>query len=225
MSFIYRLDRGVASKIRRLVIAAIPLLLLVSGITVGTSVLSASPACAKESAKAAVIVKYEEGREDRVCIELGIEDPSGSISGIEALRKTGLTIVTKTDPSFGEQVCKIVEVGTDDCAFTSGYWAYWHIDPTSGEWTASDVGASTYQVTDGTIEGWVWTSPDEPFPPTNQPEPANLDEICVQSAPAPPVEEPKEQDASAVPWIILGLTAFALIIGTIVSRKIGGGAG
>lgn len=80
-----------------------------------------------------------------------------SISGIEALRLTGLPVVTKTFASQGEYVCKIGDVGTDsaDCPAKDGsYWGYWRM--TAQGWRHSGIGASSARVRCGSMEGWAW---------------------------------------------------------------------
>lgn len=84
----------------------------------------------------------------------------GTISGLEALRRTGLTLVEKNNG-----VCRIEDTGCsaeeecfcgceppnyEPCLF----WSYQRWDGTS--WKSSAQGAGLTTVSDGDIEGWTW---------------------------------------------------------------------
>lgn len=96
------------------------------------------------------------------------------ISGIDLLRKSGVSLVTIEFGGLGEGVCSIGETGcsVDDCrarmcqsaSRDSPYWRYF-TQHAPGEWDAYPLGASTARVVDGQIEGWSWT-PDEPHLPS-----------------------------------------------------------
>lgn len=205
------------------------LAILAGAIPAGIAV-NAPAACAKEpGGRAGVVVKYSEGEEESHCIALGVPGENAEqISGVEALKKTGLEVVTKVDPQYGEQVCKIEDVGSDDCS-SRDYWGYWHASA-DGSWTSSEVGASTYQVTDGAVEGWVWTGADEPFPPTNQPKAAPFDEICSEATVTEQQatldrDSKPEESSSAAPWIFVGvIAAVVLIAAVIIFRRVSSGA-
>lgn len=81
------------------------------------------------------------------------------ISGAALLERSGLELETTTDPSFGVFVCGIAGVGcpANDCfCATPSYWQYWLLQETG--WRSSPVGASTRTVSDGAVDGWLWTS-------------------------------------------------------------------
>jgi hypothetical protein len=100
------------------------------------------------------------------------------ISGVELLRKSGVSLVTVSFGGLGEGVCSIDETGcsVSECRQRvcqsadpdSPYWRYFRQqDP--GAWTPQMLGASSSRVADGQIDGWSW-SPDEPrLPPVNLP--------------------------------------------------------
>ncbi|HET7090026.1 MAG TPA: hypothetical protein VFL17_15425, partial [Anaerolineae bacterium] len=69
------------------------------------------------------------------------------------------------------------------CAFPPDYWSYWHLR--DGSWAYASVGASSYTVHDGDVEGWSWGAGEPPALFT-------FDQICAPSsaaevAPAPSV--------------------------------------
>lgn len=81
---------------------------------------------------------------------------AASISGLDALNLTGLQVVMKGSGSSA-YVCSIEGVG--DCSGVAPYyWAYYHWNSTSSAWDYSSVGAGTYTVAAGALEGWVYLS-------------------------------------------------------------------
>jgi hypothetical protein len=88
---------------------------------------------------------------------------TGSISGIQALLNTGLS-VTVADTSFGPAVCAIAGTGcpADDCfCDPSRFWSYSSWDGT--QWQPYQVGASQSVVSmTGAVEGWRWGEGDNP---------------------------------------------------------------
>lgn len=197
---------------------------LVAGFLFPAVGLRSPSACAKEPAgahRAAVVVKYDSETEDHVCIAFdgeGQTDGPEGISGVAALRKTGLVVVTKTDPTYGEQICKIGDVGGDDCASSEGYWAYFHADA-SGRWSSSDVGATAYRVVEGAVEGWAWASLSSTDPYASVPKPARFDEICSAIEKNAGKSTPRISEPSPYRWLILGGAVAALILGSIVARR------
>jgi hypothetical protein len=90
-------------------------LLATAFITVGSS---DDRACGASPNHAAERIRFSLTDERTFCVEFSEQE----ISGVKALRSTGLPIVTKVDPQFGEFVCKIGDVGTDssDCPARDG---------------------------------------------------------------------------------------------------------
>lgn len=79
-----------------------------------------------------------------------------SISGMDALKSSGLEVETKT-ASFGEYVCKIEGVGDcSDTPSTSKYWGYQYWDAAASQWKDYMVGAGSSVVSDGGVEGWAY---------------------------------------------------------------------
>jgi hypothetical protein len=147
---------------------------------------SARPACAASPNHAAERIRFSLTDERTFCVDFSEQE----ISGIKALRLTGLPIVTKVDPQFGEFVCKIGEVGTDvnDCPARDGsYWSYFVLDA-NGTWRPSSVGASGSKVRCGGGEGWSWFARGAGAPPSA---PTTFASMCpgrscqAQTSPSP----------------------------------------
>ena len=120
--------------------------------------------------KAGLAVTLPDGSSVFRCVEFSGE----SISGFDLLASSGLVIDTSFNPSMGNAVCGIEGQGckSDNCfCGMPNYWSYWHIE--NNEWAYSAVGANTYQVSAGGVDGWSWG--DQP------PGPVNFDQICAET--------------------------------------------
>lgn len=116
-----------------------------------------SLATAQEPNHAALVVALEGGLTVTRCVAFEEEQ----ISGFELLNRSGLAVEAGTG-GLGTAVCRIEETG---CASTNcfcqckgggdcRYWSYWHF--VDQEWQYAQVGAGSYLVGDGAIEGWTW---------------------------------------------------------------------
>lgn len=83
---------------------------------------------------------------------------TGTISGIEALRKTGLDLIEKNGA-----ICRIGDTGCGDqncfCGCPAPYnpclfWSYQRWDGKT--WVESQTGAAQTSVANGAVEGWTW---------------------------------------------------------------------
>jgi hypothetical protein len=145
-----------------------------------------APARAQGPDQVAVVVQYADGAVSTHCVDL----PEGEATGFEVLLRTNLDVIYQGG-GMGARVCQI---GPDGCANPADcfcqctgseclYWSYWHL--VDGVWQYSIVGASSYRVAPGAVEGWTWgigTPNDAPQPP-----PVTFDEIC---SPATPTQAP-----------------------------------
>ena len=133
----------------------------------------------------AVIVQYEDGSVSTHCVSLD----TLQITGLEALEQTGLDVVYEGG-ALGARVCKIGPVGCDlpgncfcQCKGTEClYWSYWHL--VEGTWQYAIVGAASYEVAPGRVEGWSWgigTPNRAPQPPL-----ISFEEVCEMSSAMPP---------------------------------------
>ncbi len=121
----------------------------------------APPALANGPNRAGLVVRFGNGSVWSGCITFS--EPQ--ITGLELLRRSGLSLIIEEGGVYGGAVCKI---GPDGCDFpyTSCfcqcegadclYWAYYHLQ--NGTWQYSNVGAGNYWVRPGDVEGWAWGS-------------------------------------------------------------------
>lgn len=107
---------------------------------------------------AGVVVVHGDGSVAKVCVSFSEE----SITGAELLRRAGLEVSLTAYGGLGYGVCQIGDEGcpADDCfcqckGSPCAYWVYSHRHPDSS-WVISGVGASSWQVHDGDVDGWVW---------------------------------------------------------------------
>ena len=121
--------------------------------------------------RAALIVTMPDGSSRQRCVTFN----GTSITGFELLQASGLQLETAFDPAMGPAVCQVEGQGcpSNDCFCSMpDYWSYWHVD--NGEWGYAAVGAGTYQVEDGALEGWSWGD----SPPIQ----TSFEEICAENA-------------------------------------------
>lgn len=82
--------------------------------------------------------------------------PEATISGLQALQRSGLNLTT-ADFSFGTAVCAIEGVGcpaTNCFCNATTFWGYQFWD--GDDWQGYMVGASASTISDGAVEGWAW---------------------------------------------------------------------
>lgn len=141
-----------------------------------------SPVIAAETGpnRAALVVRFGDGRIETRCVSF---EPA-AISGLELLERSGLRTIVDYNSGLGGAVCSI---GSEGCAYPREdcfcrcqggeceYWAYYHGQ--DGRWLYSEVGASSYQVTDGVIEGWSWGKGN--FSSGTEPPYFSFEEVCA----------------------------------------------
>jgi len=152
--------------------------------------LPAWPAAAAGSgpSRAALVVRFSDGRVETRCVAF----EEAAISGAELLERAGLGPIFDHGSGLGGAVCSIAGEG---CAFpreecfcrcqgaTCEYWAYYHGH--DGRWLYSEIGASSYEVTDGAVEGWSWGQGS--FSAGTEPPFFSFDAVCApQTAAAAP---------------------------------------
>ncbi len=122
--------------------------LLVAGLFGLIQPTAAHAAAAPVPANAYEVVRF--GAHDSIVRQISFT--TASVSGMAALKLTGLNVVTSSDGSY---VCSINGVG--DCSGVAQYyWAYYHWNSTSSAWEYSSVGAGAYNVSADAAEGWVY---------------------------------------------------------------------
>src|SRR5207247_9088948 len=118
---------------------------------------------------AGLVVRHGDGR----IIYAYVAFPEASISGVELLRRSGISLVTIGFGGLGEGVCTIDDEGcpASDCrkrvcqgsGEDAPFWQYFR-QRTLGDWVALALAASATQVRDGDVDGWSWTGHDPALP-------------------------------------------------------------
>jgi len=117
------------------------------------------PASAQGSVRVGLVVDPGDGTLITQIVDLSQPDPTG----YDVLQQSGLEILAHSS-AMGVAICSIAGTGcpASDCFCQSpqNSWTYWHME--DGAWVYSLVGASSYRVEDGAVEGWRWGSGDPP---------------------------------------------------------------
>ncbi len=145
--------------------------------------------------RAALVIRYADGSVETACVGFS----EASISGEELLLRSGLPIVMDYNAAAGGAVCRIRELGcsTQDCfcrcrGRDCQYWAYYHwID---GAWQYSQIGASSYRVENGALEGWSWGPGN--FSAGTEPPQIGFEEVCASGPSAVPPPGPGASPAA-----------------------------
>jgi hypothetical protein len=134
------------------------------------AILTASPAVGEDLNHAGLVVRHGDGR----LIYAYVAFPEESISGVELLRRSGISLVTIGFGGLGEGVCTIDGEGcpSSDCrkrvcqgsGEDAPFWQYFR-QRSPGEWFSLSLGASATKVRDGDVDGWSWTGHDPGLPP------------------------------------------------------------
>lgn len=111
---------------------------------------------AQTTNQAALVVRHGAGQVETRCVEFS--EPQ--ITGYDLLARAGFDVSVDA-MGLGAAVCAINGTGCPanncfcQCSGAScQYWSYWH--QANGSWDYSMVGASSYPVTNGVVEGWSW---------------------------------------------------------------------
>jgi energy-coupling factor transport system substrate-specific component len=109
--------------------------------------------------RAGIVIDFGDGVVYTSCVDLGAD---GQATGEEVLATAGFDVLIEYSP-MGGAVCKI---GNQGCNFPGQpcwcecmsspcvYWSYNHLQ--NGQWLYSSLGASSYIVRAGAVEGWAW---------------------------------------------------------------------
>jgi hypothetical protein len=125
---------------------------------------------------------------DRRLIYAYIAFAEDEISGVELLRRSGISLVTVGFGGLGEGVCTIDGEGcpASDCrtrvcqgsGSDAPFWQYFR-QRSPGNWQPLSLGASSTKVRDGDIDGWSWTPRDANIPPLTMDDLVHLAEVTT----------------------------------------------
>jgi len=170
--------------------------------------------------RAALVIRYEDGSVEFRCAAF----TETQITGEDLLQRSGLTAVMDYNAMTGGAVCSIQDLGcaVQDCfcrcqGTDCEYWAYYHwVD---GGWQYSQLGASSYQVKNGALEGWSWGPGN--FSSGTEPPAVVFEEICARTqATAPAVSPALEGPTSWLGYVGFIVAAVALLgAGVLVTRR------
>lgn len=105
-----------------------------------------------------LVIQFKDGTIVQKCVQVS----AAEVSGYEVLQNSNLAITANFDAWLGAGICKI---GNDGCEADNcfcdmpNYWSYWHLDPHAEggpAWRYSNLGASSYRVSAGAVEGWSY---------------------------------------------------------------------
>jgi hypothetical protein len=169
-------------------------------LVISASLLMLFPVSARSGTpnRVALIVRFGDGSTQTKCVEFN----ESQITGLEALTRSGLSVIYQASGSSAT-VCKIQSDGCNYpsqscfCQCSGGsscvYWSYWHLK--SGAWQYSQLGASSYMVSNGNVEGWVWGAGS----PSSAPQPPVVDFNSVCAPPATATFTPSPLPPTATP--------------------------
>jgi hypothetical protein len=203
------------------------------------SVFAGSPVSGEELHHAGLVVRHGDGR----LVYAYVAFPEESISGVELLRRSGISLVTIGFGGLGEGVCTLDGEGcpASDCrkrvcqgsGDDAPFWQYFR-QRSPGEWVPLSLGASATKVRDGDVDGWSWTGHDPALPPLTVQDvarlagvPATPETAAADPTPAvrtvyPPGMEPAgaDDDQDAIAYLA-GVGAVAIVGGAafVVARR------
>lgn len=195
------------------------------------AVVTGPSAAGDELHHAGLVVRHGDGR----TIYAYVAFPEESISGVELLRRSGISLVTIGFGGLGEGVCTIDDEGcpASDCrkrvcqgsGEDAPYWQYFR-QRTPGDWFSLSLGASATKVHDGDIDGWSWTGSAADLPPLSLNDvarlagvPATPESIGGQPTPAvrtvypPGMGPPETGDGQSTITYLAGAGAIAVVGG------------
>lgn len=170
----------------------------------------------------------------------------GSITSLDLLQRSGLSIESATNPNQGTAVCKIQNVGCspNDCFCSMpNYWSFWQLNESG--WAYASMGADQSQVVDGNVNAWSWGAGDPPavisfqnicegvpfvlpaatqtsLPPTDTPPPtqaATSLPATITSQPTKTVAGSQNKPGTYIVYASILIVLGALIIYLILSRR------
>ena len=164
--------------------------LLIFACVVATFGASAPVAVAVDSSTTTAVIVIDTGNGTRTALV----DVGSGMSGLAVLQQVA-TVTTYGYAGQGGAVCSIDGVGNDATACLVGpngqYWAYFHSRNGATSWSYSPVGAGSYTVRGGDVEGWRYGTGQKPAA-----SPTFCDHVACSVTPTPPA--PTDAPAGSV---------------------------
>ena len=157
-----------------------------------------------EPNRVGLVVVHGDGTIVKKCVEFSAE----SITGAEALQRAGLEPVLSSYGGLGYGICAIDSEGCaagEDCfcqcrKSPCSYWVYSHRQQ-DGAWTISGLGASSWTLRSGDIDGWVWGDGTETPPLVTFEDVCPVEAKGVVASPGSATLESPTAAASSTPTI------------------------
>jgi hypothetical protein len=134
-----------------------------------------------------LVVVHGDGEVVTQCIEFS----ESQITGYEVLERSGLDLNADVTGGIGSAICRLDNEGcsfpAEDCfcqcqGALCTFWIYWN--RVGDDWRFSTLGASSRQVQNGDVEGWVWGE-GNPSGGGTEPPDVLFDEICLPATHTP----------------------------------------
>jgi hypothetical protein len=181
---------GVGGRLRRLACAL--LVLAFAGLA------GLVPAVAARPNGAGIVVQFEDGSRIYAYVQFSEE----SLTSEELLLRSGLDVVVAPYGGLGAAVCSIQGQGCPSsncfCRSYSHPAYFWRFHTwQGGGWAEQPQGMSSRRVTDGSVDGWLWSAGDTQLPWVS------IDEIALMNGVDRNAPEPEpEPEPTSTPTLV-----------------------
>lgn len=166
----------------------------------GGSALAADPA----TKQVGLVLAFPDGAQ-----HLEIVTVPASATTFDVLSAAKVTFNSQST-AFGPAVCGFNTFGcpaTDCFCDALHFWAYYHLDASSGQWASAAEGVGSYVPAHGAVEGLAWSGFDVSYNPTVQPPVYTFAQIIAQTTPQP-VAVPESGTLMLLSTGVVGLAAY-----------------
>lgn len=166
----------------------------------GGSALAADPA----TKQVGLVLAFPDGAQ-----HLEIVTVPASATTFDVLSAAKVTLNSQST-AFGPAVCGFNTFGcpaTDCFCDALHFWAYYHLDASSGQWASAAEGVGSYVPAPGAVEGLAWSGFDVSYNPTVQPPVYTFAQIVAQTTPQP-VAVPEPGTLMLLSTGVVGLASY-----------------
>lgn len=166
----------------------------------GGSALAADPA----TKQVGLVLAFPDGSQ-----HLEIVTVPASATTFDVLSAAKVTFNSQST-SFGPAVCGFNTFGcpaTDCFCDALHFWAYYHLEASTGQWVSAAEGVGSYVPANGAVEGLAWSGFDASYNPTVQPPVYTFAQI-VAATTSQPVAVPEPGTLMLLSTGVAGLAAY-----------------